>query len=69
MFPSEFRGKVDLRDGRLRPVDTYDYAGAPWQKRLPDGLYEVRKQDQASQVRFREGGMFRVLGGDTNVEL
>jgi hypothetical protein len=68
-FPLEFRGKVTLLDGRFKQIDALDAGGTPWEKRLPDGMYEVRQQDVNAQVKFKNDGLFRVLGGDKNVDL
>jgi hypothetical protein len=69
LFPPPFHGRVVLLDGRFAPIDTHTVNGEPWQKALPNGLYEVRPDPPDAGVVFASQGTFRVLGGDLDVQL
>jgi len=68
-FPAPFHGKVVLLDGGLTQIDAYTVNGQPWQKALPDGLYEVKPDPPAAGIVFAKDGTFKVLGEDANVQL
>jgi caspase domain-containing protein len=67
-FPAPFLGRVVLRNGGLAQIDTHTVNGQPWQKSLPDGLYEVNPDPPAPGIVFANGGAFKVLGEDKNVQ-
>jgi len=69
LFPAPFHGRVVLLDGKFGQIDTHIVNGQPWQKTLPNGLYEVRPDPPAPGVVFASQGTFRVLGGDVDVQL
>jgi Caspase domain len=67
-FPPGYAGRVELRFGR-KPVGVHDAATGPWSLPLEDGLYEVAPAAGEPPAAFAEKGLFKVAGGDTDVQL
>jgi uncharacterized caspase-like protein len=66
--PPGFTGRLDLRDSELRPVNASESGVSAWKLNLSPGLYQVFPAGESTSP-FQNGGMFRVLGGDSNVQL
>lgn len=67
-LPAGFAGEVELRRGDQSVVERHP-AGTPWRLDLDEGLYGVFAVDGQAAPGFANGGLFQVLGGDTNVQL
>jgi hypothetical protein len=69
-FPPGWMGRVILSDGAFQQLDSHDPAVAtPWIRKLPDGMYEVRPDGELTGAKFQAAGLFRVLGGNLDVQL
>jgi uncharacterized caspase-like protein len=69
-FPPGYAGGVSLLSGQAF-ADTghrWDAASGPWTIQLEEGSYVVRP-DAPVDSGFKEGGMFRVIAKDTDVQL
>jgi uncharacterized caspase-like protein len=70
LFPSGWAEPVVLSDGLFKPIQTHNPAGqTEWTYPLADGMYEVRPAADTTGKRFKGNGLFRVLGGASDVQL
>jgi hypothetical protein len=67
-FPPGYGGRLELRRG-LQPIGSHDASTGPWALPLEEGLYEVAPVPGEPPAGFAEHGLFKVVGGDTNVQL
>jgi uncharacterized caspase-like protein len=67
-FPAGFAGRVALRRN-LELAGSHDAASGPWTVRLEDGYYEVVPDSPDAGVSFARDGLFKVVGGDVDVQL
>jgi hypothetical protein len=67
-LPAGFAGQAELRCGDNSVVETHA-AGTPWELELDEGLYGVSAVNGQNAPEFANGGLFQVLGRDTNVQL
>lgn len=68
-FPRGFNGRVSLRRDAA-PVGKSWLAGrGDWQLDLEEGLYAIVPSRRANSGTFQDGGLFRVLAKDSNVQL
>jgi hypothetical protein len=68
-FPSGYSGRVELRFNGLDLVGAHDAATGPWSLPLKQGLYEIAPCAGEPQTEFADHGLFKVIGGDENVQL
>lgn len=68
-FPPGYSGRVELRFNGLELVGMHDAAMGTWSLPLKKGLYEVAAAAGEPRTPFADHGLFRVIGGDENVQL
>ncbi|MGI5241170.1 caspase family protein [Dactylosporangium sp. CA-139066] len=65
VFPAGAPEAVEVCDGRLAVIGSWDTRQGPWRRGLPPGLYYVRGRDGGAAV----GAPFVVAGADVDVKL
>jgi hypothetical protein len=68
-FVSDYNGKIKLLDGHFKKIGEHNAADGPWRLTLPNGLYSVEPIDGGDANPFQNQGMFRVRGGNIDVQL
>ena len=69
-FPAGYKGRVSLISGQdlSETGQTWTAADGPWSIPLEEGLYSVRPDDPV-EGGFANGGLFRVIAKDADVQL
>ena len=62
-------GRFVLSDGDGAIVRQGETTGEPWTLELPNGIYEVRREDAVDGTGLANNGLFRVTGGARHVQL
>ena len=68
-FPYDYVGVVDIRLGLQPPVGTHDVSAGPWSLPLEEGSCEIAPAAGQPPATFNENGLFKVVGGDSDVQL